>query len=137
MMRNAWIAGLMAVSLSVLGAGAHAEGDCPGGQESYEGACWACPVGFERTDVAAPSDPKACRKAGEWEYTQAWPARRDPEGPISRCRGFRTFSEAGSCWKCPPGYRRAPLRSAGGIRPSCRRRQGAVYVAATPQMPPE
>lgn len=66
------------------------------------GECWSCPTGYERTGETVTSG-RACGEI---------PMDFKPASVVlAACKGFGQnaffdFIDNGSCWKCPPGYRR-------------------------------
>ncbi len=91
-------------------------------------ACWACPKGYKRTLNPSPSADKACKKGGGTRYIHA--TRHGKSKLLQKC-GEGRFSEEGSCWSCPSGYKRAPLRNDGIGQASCKRTLTTHYSAAT------
>ena len=95
------------------------------------GSCWACPKGYDRTLQPSPRNDKACKVDAYWRYRLADKSSIEPSKVLKNCKGKDVFYEEGSCWTCPSGWKRSPLRNDGKGQASCKLRVDAVYSAAT------
>jgi len=79
-------------------------GTCPKG-ETFDlhggGECWRCPESWDRT-VFAVDSAQACEKGGGFQFAKAKyvSALTCPADQIF------DFIDGGTCWSCPPGYKR-------------------------------